>query len=414
MELETYRVFTAEQEFKYASETFLQAQTRKWLSQVLRQPLPDTSLATLLTSGRVLGHVADIVLAHIFRRSIPQRITHQDFKERRYSAMLDDLNRFQEACKVLGFRQDDLIATSDVLTGKNITATCHALWNLATACVDQGVKGIPEFASRAEQAQLRADCMSRSRSYEKALRLTTAIAHSVQCQPKKSNLSRALYLEYIPAVKPAGIDSAYSSPTGKDTDSAFQLALGDAPAISPARSPPSDRSALDLPVAAATPPISDARPRPPSAGSRPSSAGFRLPKGSRPGSATSTCSSSSCGATSPLGLKLPLPKEVTHQAWAVDCSSYKGLPLRPQPIMRPRTPDISKAQAAKGRSFLGSCKDALPGVAGSIIAIAAMVLIGRGCSAPPDAANTPAHDSQEAEGEVAATREDQLWVVGRA
>ena len=64
----------------------------------------------------------------------------------------------------------------------------------------------------------------------------------------------------------AGTDSAYSSPTGKDTDSAFQLALGDAPAISPPRSLPSDRSAAELPVAAATPPISNARPRPPSAG----------------------------------------------------------------------------------------------------------------------------------------------------
>lgn len=71
----------------------------------------------------------------------------------------------------------------------------------------------------------------------------------------------------------AGTDSAYSSPTGKDTDSAFQLALGDAPGISPARSLPSDRSAPDLPVAAATPPISDARPRPPSAG-QPSCADF--------------------------------------------------------------------------------------------------------------------------------------------
>ncbi len=64
----------------------------------------------------------------------------------------------------------------------------------------------------------------------------------------------------------AGTDSAYSSPTGKDTDSAFQLALGEAPAISAAWSPPSDTSVLDLPVAAATPAISDARPRPPSAG----------------------------------------------------------------------------------------------------------------------------------------------------
>ena len=45
-----------------------------------------------------------------------------------------------QACKALGLRQDDLVATSDVLTGKNITATCHALWSLATACVEQGVK----------------------------------------------------------------------------------------------------------------------------------------------------------------------------------------------------------------------------------------------------------------------------------
>lgn len=31
-----------------------------------------------------------------------------------------------------------------------------------------------------------------------------------------------------------------------------------------------------------------------------------------------------------------MPSQVTHQAWAVDCNQYKGLPLRPQPILNPR------------------------------------------------------------------------------
>lgn len=76
------------------------------------------------------------------------------------------------------------------------------------------------------------------------------------------------------------------------------------------------------------------------AGSWSTTAGFRLPGGAakakRPGSAGSSCSWTSSAVTTPLGLKLPMPVEVTRQAWAVDCSSYKGLPLRPQPIMRPR------------------------------------------------------------------------------
>ena len=38
----------------------------------------------------------------------------------------------------------------------------------------------------------------------------------------------------------------------------------------------------------------------------------------------------------PSGLKLPLPIEITHQAWAVDDCQYKGLPLRPQPVLRIR------------------------------------------------------------------------------
>ncbi len=45
-----------------------------------------------------------------------------------------------QACKVMGLRQDDLVATSDVITGKNITATCHALWSLAAACNEKSMK----------------------------------------------------------------------------------------------------------------------------------------------------------------------------------------------------------------------------------------------------------------------------------
>ena len=90
-ELETYRVFSAEQDFKYASETFLQvrpdprerhcyclhdtsgfprdtkspvairfhqcglqAQARRWLAKVFQQSLPDFPLSVLLENGYVL------------------------------------------------------------------------------------------------------------------------------------------------------------------------------------------------------------------------------------------------------------------------------------------------------------------------------------------------------------------------
>ena len=84
-ELETYRVFSAEQDFKYASETFiqvgirslksieytgiphlaplllqlkasmgLQVQARRWLAKLFQQPLPDFPLSILLENGYVL------------------------------------------------------------------------------------------------------------------------------------------------------------------------------------------------------------------------------------------------------------------------------------------------------------------------------------------------------------------------
>ena len=45
-----------------------------------------------------------------------------------------------QACKALGFRQDDLVATSDVIAGKNVAATCSALWSMASACVSLSYK----------------------------------------------------------------------------------------------------------------------------------------------------------------------------------------------------------------------------------------------------------------------------------
>ena len=45
-----------------------------------------------------------------------------------------------QACKALGFRQDDLVATSDVIAGKTIAATCSALWSVASACVARSYK----------------------------------------------------------------------------------------------------------------------------------------------------------------------------------------------------------------------------------------------------------------------------------
>ncbi len=69
------------------------------------------------------------------------------------------------------------------------------------------------------------------------------------------------------------------------------------------------------------------------------------PAGSRPASASSLRSATlpaprpgSGQPKTPLGLRLPLPAEITHQAWAVDDCQYKGLPLRPQPVLRIRYP----------------------------------------------------------------------------
>ena len=71
--------------------------------------------------------------------------------------------------------------------------------------------------------------------------------------------------------------------------------------------------------------------------------------GSRPASGSSLRSATlpaprlgSGQPKTPLGLRLPLPAEITHQAWAVDDCQYKGLPLRPQPVLRIRYPFCGK------------------------------------------------------------------------
>ena len=45
-----------------------------------------------------------------------------------------------QACKALGLRQDDLVATSDVIAGKGTSAACSALWSVASACVERCYK----------------------------------------------------------------------------------------------------------------------------------------------------------------------------------------------------------------------------------------------------------------------------------
>jgi hypothetical protein len=49
-------------------------------------------------------------------------------------------NGILQACKVMGLHQDDLIATADIIAGKNVTATCHGLWSFASACIEQGIQ----------------------------------------------------------------------------------------------------------------------------------------------------------------------------------------------------------------------------------------------------------------------------------
>ena len=58
----------------------------------------------------------------------------------------------------------------------------------------------------------------------------------------------------------------------------------------------------------------------------------------RPGSGRPNAPHLGSGQPNVPGLKLPLPAEITHQAWAVDDCQYKGLPLRPQPVLRIRLP----------------------------------------------------------------------------
>ena len=53
-------------------------------------------------------------------------------------ADFDTLNA--QVCKALGFRQDDLVAISDVIAGKSIAAACSALWSVASACEARSYK----------------------------------------------------------------------------------------------------------------------------------------------------------------------------------------------------------------------------------------------------------------------------------
>jgi len=45
-----------------------------------------------------------------------------------------------QACKALGLRQDDLVATSDIIAAKNTASACSALWRVASVCVERCYK----------------------------------------------------------------------------------------------------------------------------------------------------------------------------------------------------------------------------------------------------------------------------------
>ena len=48
--------------------------------------------------------------------------------------------RMLQACKALGLALEDVVAVCDVMAGRNITGACHALWSVASACVQLGMK----------------------------------------------------------------------------------------------------------------------------------------------------------------------------------------------------------------------------------------------------------------------------------
>ena len=50
-----------------------------------------------------------------------------------------------QACKALGLRQDDLIATSDIVAAKNTAGACSALWSVASVCVERCYKVWPQM-----------------------------------------------------------------------------------------------------------------------------------------------------------------------------------------------------------------------------------------------------------------------------
>ncbi|CAK0783206.1 hypothetical protein CVIRNUC_006405 [Coccomyxa viridis] len=446
MELETYRVFSAEQDFKYASETFLQVQARRWLARTLQQPLPDFPLALLLENGFILAQIAEIVLGQMRGEILaPERLTVEMLSERKHSAILNDLDRFHEACKALGFRQDDLLATSDVIAGKDIAATCSALWSMASACVARSYQGVPEFVTRTEKMHLRMNAMSRSRSAEKAQKLGNTVVNKQESAAGASRFSTPIIsTDCLPITKPRGgllstlglndADSAYElsadegsphSPT-LSSDSAF-TAVPDCDIASPelfsmATSVPLQAGGLIKPASAGNSrkacaavtvraPLPLVRPGSAPAGAAPRP-GSGLPKDARrPGSAGPTAGS--------LRLKLPLPAEITHQAWAVDSCQYKGLPLRPQPVLyvKPLQTEIELVKQPKKRAQIDAalrrCMDVLPALAGAAAAVAAAIVAGRsGRSAQTEIAEVTSQETKAAA--LAPSREDQLWTVGRA
>lgn len=61
-----------------------------------------------------------------------------------------------QACTALGLRQDDLVATSDIIAGKNTAGVCSTLWSVASVCVDRCYK----VRSHCQVHEPRTGCLS--------------------------------------------------------------------------------------------------------------------------------------------------------------------------------------------------------------------------------------------------------------
>ncbi|XP_003737990.1 muscle-specific protein 20 [Galendromus occidentalis] len=103
----------------------LEADILAWMGDIVGQKLPDGAIEDVLKDG--------VILCHFMNKLMPGCITKINTSGGQFKQM-ENINRFQEACKAWGVPEIDVFQTVDLYERRNVPQVTQCLMAVGRAC----------------------------------------------------------------------------------------------------------------------------------------------------------------------------------------------------------------------------------------------------------------------------------------